>query len=256
MGKRAILLILVLVMCYGVAMTLEFLEEEDWRRGREEREDWRRGKEGREEREEVSEDWFLMRDSEYSKLMAGDIRVVRSPGGRIVDRPMHIGFITMEPKSLFIPQYLDSSLIIFIRRGEAKVGTDMQRITGGGAIKEWGCLSNSGMGVFQSFCIGGGTNPESILSGFDSEILSSAFNPDDKDTKGTGKSPDSYNLYDRSPDFRNAYGWSVALDETDYAPLKRSGIGLYLVNLTAVFENFLLTYSACHIFKPVVCNFI
>lgn len=50
----------------------------------------------------------------------------------------------------------------------------------------------------------------------------------------TGKSPDSYNLYDKDPDFSNAYGWSVALDETEYHPLRHSGIGVYLVNLTAV----------------------
>ncbi len=55
--------------------------------------------------------------------------------------------------------------------------------------------------------------------------------------KGKGKTPDSYNLYNRNPDFKNNYGWSVALDETDYKPLKHSGIGLYLVNLTAVRNN-------------------
>lgn len=49
-----------------------------------------------------------------------------------------------------------------------------------------------------------------------------------------GKAPDSYNLYDRKPDFRNNYGWSVALHESDYEPLRHSGIGVYLVNLTAV----------------------
>lgn len=52
-------------------------------------------------------------------------------------------------------------------------------------------------------------------------------------TRGS-KGPDSYNLFDRKPDFRNNYGWSVALDESDYEPLKHSGIGVYLVNLTAV----------------------
>lgn len=53
------------------------------------------------------------------------------------------------------------------------------------------------------------------------------------DAKRTTKL-DSYNLYDRRPDFRNDYGWSLALDESDYAPLGRSGVGVYLVNLTAV----------------------
>lgn len=51
--------------------------------------------------------------------------------------------------------------------------------------------------------------------------------------KGKGKSPEPYNLYNRKPDFRNNYGWSMELDESDYAPLKDSGVGLYLVNLTA-----------------------
>jgi hypothetical protein len=66
-----------------------------------------------------------------------------------------------------------------------------------------------------------------------------------KDDKGAGKSPDSYNLYDRRPDFSNNYGWSVALDESDYDPLKHSGIGVYLVNLTAVIDSstFLLHYN-------------
>ena len=45
--------------------------------------------------------------------------------------------------------------------------------------------------------------------------------------------PDSYNLYDRKPDFQNDYGWSLALDGDDYAPLRKSGVGIYLVNLIA-----------------------
>lgn len=68
--------------------------------------------------------------------------------------------------------------------------------------------------------------------------LSSVFGdrPADKkrDEKGTGKSPDSYNLYDKKVDYSNAYGYSKALDESEYEPLKSSGIGIYLVNLTAV----------------------
>ena len=67
------------------------------------------------------------------------------------------------------------------------------------------------------------------------KLLNSIFGQENK-KKGekVGKSPDSYNIYDRRPDFRNNYGWSIALDESDYQPLKYSGIGVYLVNLTAV----------------------
>lgn len=55
-----------------------------------------------------------------------------------------------------------------------------------------------------------------------------------RDQKFTDKSPHSCNLYDRKPDFINNYGWSVALDGSDYSPLKSSGIGIYHVNLKAV----------------------
>lgn len=57
---------------------------------------------------------------------------------------------------------------------------------------------------------------------------------DDRRGASTGKGPDAYNLYDRKPDFKNDYGWSMALDEKDYSPLKHNDIGVYLVNLTAV----------------------
>ncbi|KAK4363141.1 hypothetical protein RND71_018382 [Anisodus tanguticus] len=52
--------------------------------------------------------------------------------------------------------------------------------------------------------------------------------------KGKGKGPDSFNLFDRKPDYKNDYGWSLALDQTEYSPLKHPDVGVYLVNLTAV----------------------
>ncbi|KAM7527896.1 hypothetical protein LguiB_031306 [Lonicera macranthoides] len=332
--KRAVFLVLILVVSFGVFVRGTYDE------GGDEREE-----EGR--REKGGDDWFVLKDGkQVVKTEAGEVKVVKGYYGDklINDRPMHIGFITMEPRSLFIPQYLDSTLILFIRRGEARVGSiykdalaeqrlkhgDVYRIEAGSAFY----LENIGEGQrlhvicsidtseslswhsFQSFFIGGGTNPKSILSGFDPEILSTAFNvstdelreimtsqdsgaivyisPDShppsmwtrfleldqheklahmKKIASFGKEPsddeeevrpswsfrkllpsifrkdkskdarksdakrttklDSYNLYDRRPDFRNDYGWSLALDESDYAPLGRSGVGVYLVNLTA-----------------------
>lgn len=63
---------------------------------------------------------FLLQESkQVVQTDAGQMRVVRGFGVGLggIERPLHIGFITMEPKSLFVPQYMDSSLIIFIRRG-------------------------------------------------------------------------------------------------------------------------------------------
>ena len=52
----------------------------------------------------------------------GQVRVVRGqpwPPSAFACREglMHIGFITMEPKTLFVPQYLDSSITLFVHRG-------------------------------------------------------------------------------------------------------------------------------------------
>lgn len=113
MGKQVIvsLLVLVLVMCYGVmAMAMSFdHEDEDW--GRDQREEeW--------ERQRGHRHWFLLQRSRILlRTEAGEMRVVRSVGRRMVDRHINVGFLSMEPNSLFIPQYLDSSLILFVQTG-------------------------------------------------------------------------------------------------------------------------------------------
>ncbi|CAM8962208.1 unnamed protein product [Rhodiola kirilowii] len=308
------------------------------------------------EREEVGyrergDSPFLLQESKrVVRTDAGEMSVVRGfelgIGG--VERPLHIGFITMEPKSLFVPQYLDSSLIIFVRRGVAKIGLiyksefierdlkvgDVYSIPAGSAfyivnngegqrlhiVCSIDPSESIGAGPFQSFYIGGGENPASVLRGFDPHTLATAFNvtvgeleelmtsqtggqivyitdpqshapsmwnsfvhlkrqekfkhleklvesqvvedvkevedkwkwslrkllkslfgadQEDKEikglwsNKGKGGGPDSYNLYDRKPDFRNDYGWSVSLEEHDYSFLENSGVSVYLVNLTA-----------------------
>ncbi|TXG73893.1 hypothetical protein EZV62_002472 [Acer yangbiense] len=336
-------LLVVLVLCHGVAMARQSMYREE---GDEEEWDWRKGGGGGEDEREgggrgSDERRFLLpRSEQVVRTDAGEMRVVRSSGGEIVNRPMHIGFITMEPKTLFIPQYMDSSLILFVRTGEARVGSiykdelaerrlkkgDIYRIAAGATfylenIGEGQRLhiicsidpsESLGSGPFQSYYIGGGTYISSVLAGFNRETLANAFNVSredveeifnskiegpmvyvsdshspkswtkflqmkeqdrlqqlkkmvefqngkgeeeeiswswrklinsvlgtgtgnkkDKDDRGTSKGPDSYNIYNRKPDFKNNYGWSIALDDSDYKPLKHSGIGVYLVNLTA-----------------------
>ncbi|WJX69405.1 hypothetical protein P8452_53651 [Trifolium repens] len=318
---------MLLILCHGVSMTMGIWDIED-----------------QVDKSSKSDKLFLLENSKTMvKTDAGEMRVLESYGGRISERRLHIGFISMEPNSLFVPQYLDSTLIVFVLSGEAKVGFmyenrlaerklkkgDVYQIPAGSAFY----LSNTkdsqklhivcsidpseslGLGIFQSFYIGGGSSPVSVLSGFQPQILESAFNvsgselkklfskqhegpivhvghshskasslwtkflqlkedeklhhmkkmlqdqEEDEDNndeveKKTSwswrklldsvfgdeienkkidqvahKSPHSVNLYDRKPDFKNSYGWSVALDGSDYSPLKSSGIGIYHVNL-------------------------
>ena len=84
-----------------------------------------------------------------------------------------------------------------------------------------------------------------ILMGFDGEIelkndgkwswrklLKAVIGIPDKKQHVEPNEP--YNLYNRKPDFKNSYGWSIALDDSDYSALSNSGIGVYIVHLTAV----------------------
>ncbi|KAK7312541.1 hypothetical protein VNO77_36472 [Canavalia gladiata] len=315
------LLLFLFVLSHGVAIAIGFHESEDGM---------------------ASNELFLMHNSKrVIKTDAGEMRVLKSQGGRILHRRMHIGYITMEPQSLFIPQYLDSNLIIFIHTGDAKLGFvydnelaerrlktgDVYVIPAGSPfyfvnIGESHRLhiicsidpsTNLGVDTFQSFFIGGGANSHSVLSGFQSVILETAFNEsrteiqkifskkvdgpivyvggshapslwtkflqlnkedkqqhlkkmvqdqdqeeeeeEEKETswswrklmeivvgkenekiknKRSAGSPDSFNLHhDKKPDFKNAYGWSKALDGDEYPPLKQADIGIFHVLLSA-----------------------
>ncbi|XP_073302414.1 vicilin-like seed storage protein At2g28490 [Primulina huaijiensis] len=325
MGKRidweALFLLVVMAAATAVAAAGGGVDVEDegW---------WREG----------GSDWFLLKDSKHVvKTDAGEMKVVRGVRGKSITNPMHIGFITMEPRSLFIPQYLDSSLIIFLRAGEARVGHiykdklvertlkmgDIYRIEAGSAfyvintdhshslhmICSIDAFESLHWHTIQSFFIAGGTYPTSVLSGFEPSTLSAAFNvseaelsemltrqkhgpivhlsdnshswskfldmkrheklarmrkivgikEEDVEEEGstwcsfkemlvsmlakadkrqddgwskTGRGPGSCNIYERKADFKNNYGWSVSLDESDYSPLKHSDTGVYLVSLT------------------------
>jgi len=102
MGDRRILLLLVLVLFSGLVSFVGAYEEEE------------------NEQRTQGENWFLLRQlHNVVKTDAGSMRMVKGGYRRdsFLHSPMHIGFISMEPNSLFIPQYLDSNLVIFAHHG-------------------------------------------------------------------------------------------------------------------------------------------
>ncbi|KAK4420317.1 Vicilin-like seed storage protein [Sesamum alatum] len=154
-----------------------------------------------------TEDWLLLQEIEHVvKSGGGEMNVVRGFGGKLATAPMNIGFITMEPTTLFIPHYCDSTLILFIRAGEVRVGHiykdemveksmkmgDIYRISAGSAFYLMNTATSQRLHIIcsidtsqslgmhthtiQSFFIAGGTYPISLLSGFDHSTLSTAFN--------------------------------------------------------------------------------
>ncbi|XP_059286808.1 vicilin-like seed storage protein At2g28490 [Lycium ferocissimum] len=325
MGKRRTLLLLVLILFSTLLASVD---------GRRERED------EESERKTQGEKWFLLRHlHDVVKTDAGTLRLVKGGyrRGSFLHSPMHIGFVSMEPNSLFIPQYLDSNLVLFVHHGEARVGHiykdelaerklkrgDVYTIPAGSAFYLENIVENQrlhiicsiditsesmGWNAYQPFFIGGGIYPASILAGFDHTTLSTALNVSitelstflTRQTSGpivhlsgsqntsiwssflaqehrqrlahlkrivnfeeeaspkeeepitwslrkflftllnredviervNHKAPSTYNLYNKKPNFKNDYGWSKKVDESDYSPLKQSGNGVYLVNLS------------------------
>ncbi|URE31485.1 Cupin [Musa troglodytarum] len=261
--------------------------------------------------------FLLARATTVARTDAGEIRVASRYPSKSEPCPMHIGFIQMEPNSLVVPQYIDANLVLFVHtgEGEVKVGWihkdelverkmrrgDVNVIPAGstfyivnthrGDRSQMICsidtTQSMGVSLHQSFFVGGGMNPTSVLAGFDSNTLAAAFNvtaeelermmrsqsggaivymrgesterPDidddnddgawtkqklvdyllgkvDRKKAGNGEhvgALHSYNLYDNEPSYRNSFGWTTAIDEDDYSPLRSTGVGVYVVNLTA-----------------------
>ncbi|PHT25520.1 hypothetical protein CQW23_34852 [Capsicum baccatum] len=190
MGDTRTLLLLVLVLFYALVSSVGAYEEEE-----------------REQRTQ-GEKWFLLRQlHDVVRTDAGSMRLVKGGyrRGSSLHSPMHIGFISMEPNSLFIPQYLDSDLVLFVQHGQARIGHiyrdklaerhlkhgDVYTIPAGSAFYLENRAENErlriicsiditsesmGWHAFQSFFIGGGVHPASVLAGFDHNTLSTALN--------------------------------------------------------------------------------
>ncbi|XP_055832611.1 vicilin-like seed storage protein At2g28490 [Solanum dulcamara] len=327
MGNRRTLLLLVLVVFSTLVAFVCGYEYEGRKREKES------------EPRTQGEKWFLLRQfHNVVKTDAGSMRMVKGGyrAGSFLHSPMHIGFISMEPNSLFIPQYLDSDIVLFVHHGEARVGHiyrdelaerslkqgDVYTIPAGSTFYLENRVKNErlhiicsiditsgsmGWHAFQSFFIGGGIHPASVLAGFDHTTLSTALNVSTSELKtfltrqSSGpivhlsgshnintwskfmdlephqrlahlkrivnfeeeasskqeestwslrkilftllnreevvkrmghRAPSACNLYNRNPHFQNDYGWTKKLDESDYSPLKQTGHGVYLVNLS------------------------
>ncbi|KAJ0975491.1 hypothetical protein J5N97_017456 [Dioscorea zingiberensis] len=99
----------------------------------------------------------------------------------------------MEPNTLFIPQYIDANLILFIQNRSMRESYKAW---------SWRKLLNSIIG--KQWRKGGRVH-----------------------------SPEPYNLYGNEPSFCNDYGSSISIDRRQYSPLKLTGTSIYFVNLTA-----------------------
>ena len=104
MEDRRTLLLLVLVLFSALVSSVSANEEEEI-----------------EQRTQGEKRFVLRQLHNVVQTDAGSMRMVKGGYRRdsFLHSPMHIGFISMEPNSLFIPQYLDSNLILFVHHGNS-----------------------------------------------------------------------------------------------------------------------------------------
>ncbi|RZS23472.1 hypothetical protein BHM03_00056422 [Ensete ventricosum] len=66
--------------------------------------------------------FILGRTRRVVRTEAGQVRIVSGDRWKGQPSTMNIGFLRLEPNSLFLPQYVDANLILFVRRGEVEAG--------------------------------------------------------------------------------------------------------------------------------------
>lgn len=62
--------------------------------------------------------FILGRTRRVVRTESGQVRVVSGERWKGHPSTMHIGFLRLEPNSLFLPQYVDANLILFVREGK------------------------------------------------------------------------------------------------------------------------------------------
>ncbi|EFJ36753.1 hypothetical protein SELMODRAFT_22406, partial [Selaginella moellendorffii] len=188
-------------------------EDDDREGGKDHDEDDREGGKHRDEDDDEGHSskhkgrnpFVLEKPVEIVSTEAGKIHVLpgrKDKAGVLGSNNIGLNFITMEPKALLLPQYIDAPCVLYVLKGKMRLGWvedglnqqdleagDIYVIPGGlvfyilntdeaQRLRVFGMFDTSESletGVFQSAFVGGGTNPLTILSGFDSDVLAASF---------------------------------------------------------------------------------
>ena len=72
----------------------------------------------------------------------------------------------------------------------------------------------------------------------------------------TNSNKKSFNILDAKPDFENCNGWSLTVDKKDLKVLKRTNIGIFMVNLTKVSFYDYNVLKVCYRIEIVTINYV
>ncbi|EFJ09997.1 hypothetical protein SELMODRAFT_129041 [Selaginella moellendorffii] len=275
-----------LILC---ALALLIVSSSASEHDRHERHD--RGDEEGDHHKQATSPFVLKEPVQVVSTEAGDIQVLPGPKelGALAENHIGLSIITIEPKGLLLPQYLDASCVLYVHKGRMTLGWaeqdylnrqdletgDIYALPGGFVfyvlntdegqrLRLYGMCDTSeslDAGHFQSFFVGGGVDPRTILSGFRKEAVAAALKvaPEDvseilgSQTEGPivytsragydflkgdsaasnarGDAPKPFNLLKKAPDFKNENGWTIAVHGAEFSPLKEADVGVFAVSL-------------------------
>ncbi|KAJ7536515.1 hypothetical protein O6H91_12G072600 [Diphasiastrum complanatum] len=139
------------------------------------------------------------------KTEAGTVEIISGEQEDLLQvHQIGLNFVTLEPQALLLPQYIDTSCVLYVQQGKVRLGWvrddglsqqdmetgDVMIIPGGNVfylfntdvaqrLRIFGLFDTSESldkrGRFQSFYVAGGFDPPTVLSGFDSDVLAAAL---------------------------------------------------------------------------------
>nr|CAA91187.1 vicilin [Matteuccia struthiopteris] len=157
------------------------------------------------EKTQRQESFVLEKPIKVIKTEAGELRMLPQAGinSELVRQRLGLGFLSLEPKALLIPQYIDADCLFLVHEGRGQLSWveegdvqevdveegDVFEIESGTvfymlnqdegqrlsifSIYDTATVFNDQM--FHSFFVAGGQKPKTILSGFDEDVLATVF---------------------------------------------------------------------------------
>ncbi|MCO5609735.1 hypothetical protein L7F22_063967 [Adiantum nelumboides] len=196
---------------FGIAAHGSVAQREKGEEEEEEEEEGQEGsghrRHGREREDETAdhESFLLGKPIKVMKTEAGELRVLPHGGikSELGRKKIGLGFLTLEPKALLLPHYIDAHCLFLAHKGRGQLSWvddgdlrevdleegDVFKIESGTVfhiynhdegqrLSIFGIFDTSVVytgGMFHSFFVAGGQKTTTILSGFDEDLLASVF---------------------------------------------------------------------------------
>ncbi|KAI5083373.1 hypothetical protein GOP47_0003116 [Adiantum capillus-veneris] len=191
---------------FGLAHKEVIARKQEEEEEEEEEEEGHRGHDREHEHRAADHESFLLgKPIKVMKTEAGELRVLPHGGinSELGRKGIGLGFLTLEPKALVLPHYIDADCLFLVHKGRGQLSWvdddglrnvdldegDIFKIESGTVfhvynhdegqrLSIFGIFDTSAVytgGMFHSFFVAGGQKPTTVLSGFDESLLATVF---------------------------------------------------------------------------------